>query len=172
MRSYSNGQARYYWSLPDPPYLDGRTDALIIARAAVEDITQDGAGITSVKVPRAAGRDQLVPAPFPFQLFVACELRGRNGAGRRVGDLGGTGEHEGPVQRGAAGHGGIQPGPVFRAGDEHKSDGGGLALGGVGGGGVGELGRLVAAVGEGAGSPVISAAGLPVAAQPHGQSPV
>lgn len=39
---------------------------------ALGDITQDGAGITGVKVLRVVRRDQLVSAAFPFLLFVAC----------------------------------------------------------------------------------------------------
>ena len=49
-------------------------DRRCITRAALEDITQDGAGISSVYRPRLIRRDQLVAAAFPFLLLVACEL--------------------------------------------------------------------------------------------------
>ena len=81
---------------------------------------------------------------FATDAIVAGEFGGGPGAGLRVGGPGRGGEHVGQVGVGAAGHRGVQPLPVFGAGDQCDAGVHGGALGGVPGDRVCEVGRLVA----------------------------
>ena len=92
-----------------------------------------------------------VSGAFAAGAVVAAEFGGGPGAGLWVGGPGRGGEHEGEVGVGAAGHGGVQPLPVFGAGDQRDAGVHGGALGGVPGDRVGEVGGLVAVIAEGPG---------------------
>ena len=123
----------------------------LFGAVAVEDVGEHGDGLALARRVRAARQGLVgeVSRAFAAKTLVAVEFGGGSAAGLWVGGPGRGGEDEGEVDIGAAGQCGVEPLPVFGAGDQGDAGVHGGALGGVPGYRVGEVRCLVAVVAEG-----------------------